>query len=125
MEKESESILLIQEEFYIEDKKGLILIINGNIDIETNFEIKKKLYNILSQEEVKYLLINLEKVTFINSNGFGMFAYAYKVLKSRGGNLGVFNVLPEIVEIFNVLKLNTKIQISKTRAEALEKLKVN
>ena len=59
-----------------------------------------------SEEEVKELVLDFEKVTFISSYGLKVILEFYKKMKERNGSLKIKNVSEEIRKSFNLVGFN-------------------
>ncbi len=75
----------------------------GGPDAETIDETIKTLLH----EGVKNIVVNLEKVRWVNSTGLGILISGYTTVKKSGGELKLLKVSDRIENIFIVSKLYT------------------
>ncbi len=55
----------------------------------------------------KNILLNLEKVSYIDSTGLGQFVGSYATVTSRGGQLKLVNLQKKLQELMQITKLVT------------------
>ena len=65
------------------------------------------------------ILLNMEKVTWINSTGLGLLVSAYHTLKKNGGQLKICQVNERIDNILNVTQLKLVFQTYEDCGKAL------
>ncbi len=71
-------------------------------------------------EGVKNVIVNLEKVKWVNSTGLGILISGYSTLKKNGGELKLLKVSSRIQNIFMVSKLYTVFESFDDEDEALK-----
>lgn len=79
------------------DIKGKILIGDGII------ELRKAIDN----EEGKSLLLNFEKVPYLDSTGLGEVVRSYTSIKNKGGVVKIINLTNKVRDLLSVTKLIT------------------
>jgi anti-sigma B factor antagonist len=81
----------------------LTVELGGSLDTATAPELEKQL-NAALDEQVKDLIFDLGKLTFISSAGLRVFAATRKFLKQRGEQVSFVNLQPQIQEVFEIVK---------------------
>ena len=81
----------------------LTVELGGSLDTATAPELQKQLTPALD-DEVKDLIFDLAKLTFISSAGLRVFAATRKFLKQRGEQVSFVNLQPQIQEVFEIVK---------------------
>ncbi|BDU50642.1 STAS domain-containing protein [Haliovirga abyssi] len=106
---------------YSEDKKKKVTIvkIDGEVDVYTSISLKKEL-NKLLEDNKNRLLINLEKVSYMDSSGLGVLVAMLKKSRKEKGNLKITNLTESIRKIFELTRLNKFFEIFNTEAEGLK-----
>ncbi len=79
------------------DIKGKILIGEGIIELR----------NAIDAEENKSLLLNFEKVPYLDSTGLGEVVRAYTSIKNKGGVVKIVNLTNKVKDLLSVTKLIT------------------
>jgi anti-sigma B factor antagonist len=103
----------------IEKKQGLsVCYIEGEIDINTAPEIKKAFDKLTSKKEPK-ILVNLEKVNYVDSSGLATLVEVLKNMRTYGGSMKISNMSPKIRSLFEITKLEKLFDIAITEAEAI------
>jgi anti-anti-sigma factor len=81
----------------------LTVELGGSLDTATAPALEKQL-NAALDDQVKDLVFDLAKLTFISSAGLRIFAAARKLLKQRGEQVSFVNLQPQIREVFEIVK---------------------
>jgi anti-sigma B factor antagonist len=92
----------------------------GEIDVYTVPKFKEHLSTII-EEGHTHLLINLQKVQYMDSSGFGALLGATKRLRPEGGTLGLVGSNQVITRMLKITRLNTIFDMFDSEGEALEK----
>jgi anti-sigma B factor antagonist len=96
----------------------IILDIAGEIDLYNAPEIKDMINQLI--EDQKYnVIINLEKVSYIDSSGIGALISSLSSLKKYQGGLKIINVYASVRKVFELTKLTSFFEIFDSEAEAL------
>lgn len=107
------SSLTIQERQHggvtIVDLAGKILI--GETNRQMHDAIKR-----LVAEGKQHILLNLAKVTYIDSSGLGEMVAGFTTLKAAGGALKLYNVPEKVVSLMTITKLYTVFEIFEDEA---------
>lgn len=104
-------------------QSGVFIVrIEGELDLSSVSEFRQTVDEILDNQRSKYLLMNLEKLTFIDSSGLGVILGRYKKVNLLGGRILVTNVKPQITRIFELAGLHKILAVYSTEAEALEQV---
>lgn len=96
-----------------------ILTIEGNLALEGVGEVKNYVKPLLTDRSILAILINFEKVEFIDSSGIGLIVSIYKTLQQRQAKLMLSALSKKNSEIFNMTRLDKIMSIYATEEEAL------
>ncbi|MDD5680723.1 MAG: STAS domain-containing protein [Candidatus Omnitrophica bacterium] len=103
-----------------EDKNGVrICIVEGDIDINTSPQVKKSFDKVLKDKSGK-VLINLQKVEYVDSSGLATIVEILKNLKVYGGKLRLSNLSNKVRSLFEITKLEKLFDIADSQDEALK-----
>lgn len=100
----------------------VIFDITGEIDLYNAPEIKEKIKEEMNNGKV-YILINLDKVSYIDSSGIGVLISSLSNLKKVGGALKLMNVFASVRKVFELTKLTSFFDIYDSEADALAAFK--
>ncbi|HET6349549.1 MAG TPA: STAS domain-containing protein [Candidatus Krumholzibacteria bacterium] len=84
----------------------VVLDLNGKLTGGPDADTFRKLFDGLIAEGKKQIVVNLEKVSWINSTGLGILIHNYSTVRSAGGDLVVIGASDRIESILYVTKLN-------------------
>jgi anti-sigma B factor antagonist len=98
----------------------IILDLDGKIKLgEGCAELHKILRSLIEKGE-KRVLLNLEKVTYIDSSGLGELVSGYAAFKRIGGEMKLLNLSANVHQLMTLTKLLTVFEIYETEAAAVE-----
>ena len=100
----------------------VIFDINGEIDLYNAPEIKEKIKEEMNKNKVN-IIINLDKVSYIDSSGIGVLISSLSNLKKVGGALKLINVYASVRKVFELTKLTSFFDIYDSESDALSAFK--
>jgi stage II sporulation protein AA (anti-sigma F factor antagonist) len=107
----------------IRRKKNLVVRLKGELDHHTSSVFRQAVEKELEKEDmVQNLILNMEKLTFMDSSGIGVILGRYKQIKARGGQViicGLKTHNKKILEMGGLLKI---IPVSKDENNAMSNL---
>jgi anti-sigma B factor antagonist len=110
-------------ELNVREKEGItILDIEGEIDLY-NAPTLKNIINDLINDRKYEIILNLEKVSYIDSSGIGAIISSLSNLKKYQGALKLLNVQSAVRKVFELTKLISFFEIYSDENEALMSFK--
>ena len=100
----------------------VVIRVSGEVDLYSSPEIKKKIKRYCRKDKVK-ILVDLGKVTYIDSSGISSLISSVTSLKSLGGELKILRVYNTVKKIFDLTKLDTFFDIHDDEKKALAAFK--
>jgi len=100
----------------------VVLDIQGEIDLYNAPEIKDIIQKMIEAQKYN-VIINLEKVSYIDSSGIGALISSLSNLKKYQGGLKIINVYASVKKVFELTKLTSFFEIYDSEPEALSKFK--
>jgi stage II sporulation protein AA (anti-sigma F factor antagonist) len=97
-----------------------ILRLEGYVDAHTFTEFEEELTKLVEGGQYN-LLLDLEKLTYINSTGLGLLMATFRQVRQYQGDLVIAKMSDKITNIFNLLGFSRLIHTYPTEQEALEK----
>ncbi len=82
-------------------------------------ELGAELFSLIEQDNRRSILLNFENVDFLSSASLGKLITLDRKIKSAQGRLKMSNIRPEILEVFQITKLNKVFDIRAEEAEAI------
>ena len=102
------------------EKDGVLVFqVNGEINISTSPELKKQ----FEKQPLKKIVVDLEKVNYIDSSGLATLVEILKKTKTQGGSLGLSGLSDKVKSLFEITKLDKLFVILHTQAEAVDRVK--
>lgn len=103
--------------------QALIAALRGELDLHTSPEFKEQTKAILaSHPKLKYLIINVKEMSFIDSSGLGVILGRYRELESRGGKLYFVQANPQIRRILELSGLQKIAEFADSTKEVLKQV---
>ena len=102
------------------EKDGVTLfLVNGEINITTSPELSK----LFEKQCPKKVIVDLEKVGYIDSSGLATLVEMLKRVKSQGGTLGLAGMSEKVKSLFEITKLDKLFLIFPNQEEAIGRVK--
>lgn len=98
-----------------ENGNTLIAFLSGELDHHSAIEIRTKIDDRLERNNIKNLIMNFSKVSFMDSSGIGVVIGRYKKLERIGGVVAITNLNDSVKRVFDltglfkIIKLYTSI----------------
>lgn len=96
-----------------------VISVEGNIALDGVNEAKTYLKPHMENQDIRGILINFEKVNFIDSSGIGLIVSVFKAMQQREGKFGLSNLSKKNEEIFTITRLNKILDIYSSESDAL------
>jgi anti-sigma B factor antagonist len=95
-----------------------LIQLDGALDFSSSPDMRRKLSE-LAEKKPSKVLIDLKKVTYLDSSGLAIFVELFQKMRRYNGKLVFFNIPQSVRNVFEVAKLESVFQLVKTREEAL------
>lgn len=102
----------------------LCIRLNGELDHHTADELREKVSSAIEENNVCHIVLNLEKLSFMDSSGLGVIIGRYKQIKQVHGEMVVCAISPAIKRLFDMSGLFKIIRLEPTEEYALQRLGV-
>lgn len=102
------------------EKEGVAVFqVTGEINISTSPDLKKQ----FEKQSSKKIVVDLEKVLYIDSSGLATLVEILKRTKTQGGSLGLAGMSDKVRSLFEITKLDKLFLVCKTQDEAVSRVK--
>lgn len=95
-----------------------VIDVEGQLIVGNRHELKEKVLERLENGERKFL-IDFAQTGYIDSSGLGVLVSLSKKIREQGGELRLASLNEDLRTLFELTKLDTLFQISKSRDDAL------
>jgi len=99
--------------------KGTLLAIEGQVDMHTSPELRGKLRETLEKKSTP-IVVDLTKVTFIDSSGLATLIEALQAVGRYGGRLRLCGLSPAVRNLFKLSNLISIFDIRESREDAVK-----
>ena len=96
-----------------------ILDIAGEVDLYGSPQVRKNIEEALSSKPLR-LIINLSKVSYMDSSGLATLIEAFQITKTQGIHFALFGVGTHLKSLFEITRLDTIFRIYLGESEALK-----
>ena len=103
-----------------EDK--LLVYMMGELDHHSAEEVRTKIDDRLSREDINKLIMDFSGVSFMDSSGIGVVIGRYKKLSYKNGRVCVTNVSEAVKRVFELSGMFKIIKLYNNNKEALENI---
>ena len=90
----------------------------GELDFNSSPQVRGELTK-LTEKNSRKILVDLKKVTYIDSSGLAIFIEFFQKIKRSGGKLVLFNLSQEVRSVFEIAKLETVFHLVENHEQAL------
>ena len=98
---------------------AVILDLNGKLTGGPDADTFREVFKSLIDQGKKNIIVNLEKVSWINSTGLGILISGYTSVRRGGGDLVIMHASDRIESILYVTKLNLLFKAYENEEDAL------
>lgn len=102
--------------------RTLVTILQGEIDHHTCVEIRQKIDREYQKRRAQNLLIDFEKIKFMDSSGIGMLMGRYRNVAICGGKVALYNVSKETQKLLNMSGIYKLMKVYESKEEAIANL---
>jgi anti-sigma B factor antagonist len=102
---------------------AVVLDLNGKLTGGPDADTFREVFKSLLEQGKKNIIVNLEKVSWINSTGLGILISGYTSVRRGGGDLCIMHASDRIESILYVTKLNLLFKSFESEEEALKSFK--
>lgn len=102
-----------------QDDKVCTLVLEGEVDVYTAPRLKEELVSLISAG-CTHLIVDLEKVAFIDSSGLGVLVSALRRAREKDGAVRIVCTRESILKIFRITGLDKVFPIFSDASEAAE-----
>ena len=91
--------------------------LEGDLDFHSSPELRRELTKLVEHQAAK-VLVDFEKVSYIDSSGLATFVELFQRMKRYGGKLVLYNLNPSVRSVFEISKLDTIFKLAGSEKEA-------
>jgi len=101
------------------NKSTALLTLDGYVDSATSLNMDEAIDSIL-QQKIFHIVVDLTKVGYISSAGWGVFISKVKDIREENGSLKIAGMRPDVKDVFELLGFAHIIESHQSVASAVE-----
>jgi len=98
---------------------GILMLVSGDVDMNTSPNVRSSLGEIFKQGKAKVLLIDLSGVRYIDSSGIATLVEAMQHCMKKGMRLRLVELSPSVRDVFELARLASVFEIFATQSDAV------
>lgn len=102
----------------------LIVRLQGEIDHHEAKQLREEWQDQMTRHNIQHVIVNVEKVSFMDSSGIGVLLGRYKEVAQVGGEMVICSITDPIQRIFDLSGLFKIIRLQEDEEDALSTLGV-
>jgi stage II sporulation protein AA (anti-sigma F factor antagonist) len=106
----------------IDDNEVLMVRIKGEMDLASADQIRNEVDQRLLGDKCRHLLLDLTRVTFIDSSGIGVILGRYRKLTDEGGRLVILKPQPQVRRVLDISGVSRLATYCRSEKEGLSSL---
>ncbi len=95
-----------------------ILDLEGEIDLHKSPEVRSEIGKLIARKD-KSVVINFQKVTYIDSSGLATMIDAFQKIRTYGGKLALMSLTKSVRSVFEVSRLDKFFPIFEEESSAI------
>lgn len=100
-------------------RNTLVVRVKGELDMLIAEEMREAVDKRLEEKDIKNLILNLEKVTFIDSSGLGAIIGRYKKMAAKDGRMFIVGARPQVEKILYFSGINKLVPLHGSEQEII------
>lgn len=102
-------------------KQATIIEVEGEVDLYSSPELRKAVLQ-ATENKTTAIIIDLEKVTYMDSSGVATLVEGLQESEKYSGNFAIANLDSKVKAVFELSRLDKVFQIYNSREEALKNI---
>src|SRR5690349_21295916 len=93
----------------VQNRGVSVLRVSGYVDTTTSPELERRMQALL-REKRYHIVVDLTRVEYISSAGWGIFISEIREIREHGGDLKLAGMIPDVREVFDLLEFENILQ---------------
>ncbi len=100
-------------------RNTLVVKVKGELDLLVTEKLSHSIEQKMEERKVHNLILNLEKVTFIDSSGLGMIVEQYSKISSNHGKMYIVGAIPSVQKVLTFSGIKNLIPLYKSEQDIM------
>ena len=92
----------------------LVVKLDGELDHHAASEVKDKIDREINLNKINNLILDFNKVSFMDSSGIGVIAGRYKIIRALGGKIMIIRANEQVDRILEISGLKQILEVNKS-----------
>jgi anti-sigma B factor antagonist len=93
----------------VQNRGVSVLRVSGYVDTTTSPELERRMQALLREKRF-HIVVDLSRVEYISSAGWGIFISEIREIREHGGDLRLAGMIPDVREVFDLLEFENILQ---------------
>ncbi len=93
----------------VQNRGVSVLRVSGYVDTTTSPELERRMQALLKDKRY-HIVVDLTRVEYISSAGWGIFISEIREIREHGGDLKLAGMIPDVREVFDLLEFENILQ---------------
>jgi len=93
----------------VQNRGVSVLRVSGYVDTTTSPELERRMQALLKEKRY-HIVVDLTRVEYISSAGWGIFISEIREIREHGGDLKLAGMIPDVREVFDLLEFENILQ---------------
>lgn len=93
----------------VQNRGVSVLRVSGYVDTTTSPELERRMQALLKEKRF-HIVVDLTRVEYISSAGWGIFISEIREIREHGGDLKLAGMIPDVREVFDLLEFENILQ---------------
>lgn len=95
----------------------LVVKLDGELDHHSASEVREKIDKEINLRKINNLILDFDKVGFMDSSGIGVIAGRYKIIDSLGGKIMIIRANEQVDKILEISGLKKILEVNRAGGE--------
>lgn len=100
-------------------RNTLVVRISGELDMLVTDQLRQEIDYRLDSNSINTLVLNLEKVSFIDSSGLGLIIGRYKKVSAQQGRIYIVGASPSVEKILHFSGINKLVPLYRSEKDVV------
>lgn len=100
-------------------RNTLVVRISGELDMLVTDQLRQEIDYRLDSNSINTLVLNLEKVSFIDSSGLGLIIGRYKKVSAQQGRIYIVGACPPVEKILHFSGINKLVPLYRSEKDVV------
>lgn len=97
----------------------LMIRLSGELDLAVADQVKKSIDELMEEKKTSILILDVGRVTFIDSSGLGVILGRYKRMLAKKGEMYIIRAAPNLLRLFEISGVTKLVKVFESEKQIL------